>query len=397
MAVWHVLTGEYPPAIGGVADHACVVANGLADAGDEVHVWAPECGATRSTGQGRVYVHWLPGNFGARALNELSRHIADEDQILVEYVPHAFGFKSVNLGFCLWLRAHRNVAITVLFHEVAYALTLRHPMRYNALGIAHRVMAWIVGRSATRVFVTIPAWVRMLRPLLGREKSASIEVLTTHNLIPVVRDVSGVARLHDLYAPDGLLLGTFGTYGASLTPMLEYSVPHLLRAYPCTTALFLGRNGDCFKERLSRDHPDLRGRLFAPGVLTHEHLSRHLSACDILLQPYPDGATGRRSTLMGGLAHGRPIVTTTGALSEPYWAESDAVCTVPAANLAEFAALVGRLVADAGLREQLRSKAARFYAERFGLDHTITALRGSMSAAEAPASAVFDGRESLSV
>ena len=36
---WHILTGEYPPRPGGVADYTSQVAAGLAEAGDEVHVW----------------------------------------------------------------------------------------------------------------------------------------------------------------------------------------------------------------------------------------------------------------------------------------------------------------------------------------------------------------------
>ena len=38
---WVLITGEYPPAPGGVSDYSSMVARGLAEAGDEVHVWAP--------------------------------------------------------------------------------------------------------------------------------------------------------------------------------------------------------------------------------------------------------------------------------------------------------------------------------------------------------------------
>ena len=39
---WHILTGEYPPQPGGVSDYTRMVAEGLAAAGDEVVVWAPQ-------------------------------------------------------------------------------------------------------------------------------------------------------------------------------------------------------------------------------------------------------------------------------------------------------------------------------------------------------------------
>ena len=38
-------------------------------------------------------------------------------------------------------------------------------------------------------------------------------------------------------------------------------------------------------------------------------LSRHLQACDVLVQPYPEGITSRRTSAMAALAHGRAIVT----------------------------------------------------------------------------------------
>ncbi len=49
---WHIITGEYPPAIGGVSSYTQLVAEGLAAAGDAVHVWCPvkrkQAAATRT-------------------------------------------------------------------------------------------------------------------------------------------------------------------------------------------------------------------------------------------------------------------------------------------------------------------------------------------------------------
>ena len=41
MSVWHIVTSEYPPDVGGVSDYTRQVAEGLARMGDEVHVWCP--------------------------------------------------------------------------------------------------------------------------------------------------------------------------------------------------------------------------------------------------------------------------------------------------------------------------------------------------------------------
>ena len=40
-------------------------------------------------------------------------------------------------------------------------------------------------------------------------------------------------------------------------------------------------------------------------------LAEHVRACDVLVQPYPDGISSRRTSAMAGLALGVAVVTTT--------------------------------------------------------------------------------------
>ena len=107
-----IITGEYPPQSGGVADYTRLVARGLAAAGDEVHVWAPAVPGPEPDDPG-VTVHRLPGRFGPQGLAALDaglRRLPGPARILVQYVPHAFGWKAMNVPFCLWLRARRTSA-----------------------------------------------------------------------------------------------------------------------------------------------------------------------------------------------------------------------------------------------------------------------------------------------
>ena len=62
MTTWHVITGEFPPQGGGVSDYTRQLARGLAEAGDQVEIWAPPCvgpdeAPSDETG---VRVHRLP-------------------------------------------------------------------------------------------------------------------------------------------------------------------------------------------------------------------------------------------------------------------------------------------------------------------------------------------------
>ena len=117
----------------------------------------------------------------------------------------------------------------------------------------------------------------------------------------------------------------------------------------------------------------------APGALDAASLSRHLQACDLMLQPYADGVSCRRTSFMAGLAHGKAIVTTAGPSTESFWAGSGTaviVATDDAQALADAGAL---LLADTEKRRCLGIAAARLYRERFTVENTVSALREGMN------------------
>jgi len=103
----------------------------------------------------------------------------------------------------------------------------------------------------------------------------------------------------------------------------------------------------------------------------------HISACDLLLQPFPDGITTRRTSAMVGLAHGRAIVTNSGHLTEPLWSEHCAVAIAPPNDVASSAALARDLLGDTARREQLAKSGASLYADKFDIRHTIATLRAA--------------------
>jgi glycosyltransferase involved in cell wall biosynthesis len=94
-----------------------------------------------------------------------------------------------------------------------------------------------------------------------------------------------------------------------------------------------------------------------------------------MLQPYPDGATTRRGTLMAALAHGLPVVTTLGRLSESFWRESGAVAAVPAGDLPAVTRMVSELARHPERRHRIAGIARATYESRFSLPHVIDALR----------------------
>jgi glycosyltransferase involved in cell wall biosynthesis len=374
MRRWHIITGEYPPQPGGVSDYTGLVARELARAGDEVNVWAPQCTqlAAREAG---VRVHRLPGHFGPHSLAALDRALitGPNDRILVQYVPHAFGFKGMNLPFCGWLYARRRWNIDVMFHEVTFPRRTAQPLRHNLLGEVTALMARLVGRSAARLFVSSLAWEAILRPLVGQRKP--IEWLPVASTIPVIEDRCATKAIRASLAPGGQsVVGHLGTYGLGIRRYLEAALPELLRS-DHVTVILLGRNGAGLREAMVERRPDAADRVQAAGGLTARQLSLHLAACDLMLQPYPDGISTRRTSAMAALAHGRPVVSTIGRLTEPLWSESGALATVSVENSAALVATTKSLLEDGPERERLGLAARRLYQERFHIRHTIDSLR----------------------
>ena len=141
--------------------------------------------------------------------------------------------------------------------------------------------------------------------------------------------------------------------------------------------LLLGAGGEAFATRLLARHPQWRGRVHATGYLSPDLLDAHLTACDVLMQPYPDGITVRRTSAMAALARGRAVVTTTGHLTEPLWADQDAVALVDVADAARFTGEVERLLRDLPARRSLEARARAAYDAHFSVDRLIHTLRAA--------------------
>ena len=374
---WHLVTGEFPPVPGGVSDYTRAVAMGLAAAGDGVDVWCPAAAGPCDDPAG-VRVHRLPGHWtsGDTRLADAGLDAMPAPRhLLVQWVPHAFGRRSMNVGFCRWVRrrARRGDVVDLMVHEPFLSFG-EGPLRYDAVAAVHRVMAATLLGAARRVWVSIPAWAARLRPWsFGR--APAFCWLPVPSTLPVSGDQALVARVRDAVGGHGVLVGHFGTYDAPTRRQLQAIVPGLLRAAVGARLLMLGRGSDAASESLRRALPDLRDRIAGAGALGAAELSAHLQACDLMLQPYIDGASTRRTTLMAALAHGVPVVTTVGRLSEPFWRDSAAVVTAPAGDAAALVAAAATLAGDGDRRRRLAAAARRAYDARFALRHVIQALR----------------------
>lgn len=373
---WHLITGEFPPSPGGVSDYSLQIATGLAAAGDPVHVWCPnatgELPDTSPVEVHRVAGTWRPADL-ARLDSEMDATPSPR-RLLVQWVPHAYDRRSLNVGFCRWVRRRglRGDVVDLMVHEPFLAFR-EGGWRQDAAAAVHRLMAAMLLSVARRVWVAIPAWAARLRPwAFGRPLSFCW--LPVPSSIPVVSKPMAVESLRAALSGGQTLFGHFGTYGRESRVALMRIVPALFTREPDSAVLLLGRRSCDFAQQLRRELGPMGSRVHATGGLASHDLSVHLQACHVLIQPYPDGASARRSTLMAALAHGLPIVTTHGRLSEPLWGRSGAVTTVAAHDHDAIVAAASALAADRLHSQEQGRMARQLYHDRFDLRHSIQAL-----------------------
>ena len=375
---WHLIAGEYPPAPGGVSDYTRAIAVGLAAAGETVHVWCPGTEGLAHNPPG-VQVHRSAGRWTGSDLRRLDVEVDATPaprHLLVQWVPHAFGRRSMNVGFCRWIRtrARQGDIVDLVVHEPFLAFR-EGSIRQDGAAAVHRVMVALLLSAARRVWVAIPAWAELLKPwAFGRQ--VEFCWLPVPSNVPVVSDVERVARVRAQVSSDApLVVGHFSTYGRHIRRDLDAIVLPLLAALPDARLLLLGRGGEPVAAQLRTRLGADAFRVAATGPLDPDALSCQLQACDLLVQPYPDGASTRRGTLMAALAHGLPVVTTVGRLSEPFWNSSPAVSAVAAGDVEGLIHAVVALASDSPRRQRQSAAARETYAARFDVAHVILALR----------------------
>jgi glycosyltransferase involved in cell wall biosynthesis len=88
----------------------------------------------------------------------------------------------------------------------------------------------------------------------------------------------------------------------------------------------------------------LTERVLWTGFTESEQVSANLTATDICVLPYRDGASFRRGSFMAALAHGLPIVSARPRVPLPALIDGQNILLVPSEDLAATATAVEHLI-----------------------------------------------------
>lgn len=373
---WHIITCEYPPQTGGVSDHSFAIAQALAATGRTVHVWCPETENGNPLPRERVTVHRELGRFAPADLRRAGRMLdaySESKHVLVQWVPHGYGYRSLNVAFARWvadLGRRTNDELDLVVHEPYLAWSL-HPI-HLAGALVHRLMLVIAAFNAKRLWVTIPAWAHAVRGYVTSR--TPVRWLPVPSPFPVTHDDDAVnAMRHAIVTNGQSLVGHFGSYSPLVTRLLAPALDCVLERESVRVVL-MGHGGRAFADDFLSHRPQFAGRVVATGRLDAAALSLQIQTCDAMLQPYPDGVSSRRTTMVALLAHGKAIVTNDGDLTDDVWRTSGAVTLVSSPDPVALGDAMRALLDDRKQQTRLCDAATRLYDRLFDVRHAIAAM-----------------------
>ncbi|MBM2809931.1 MAG: glycosyl transferase group 1 [Chloroflexi bacterium] len=329
-----------------------------------------------SRDEGPTGVHTLTG-WGTGAIREIADVVRriEPDILHLQYQTGAFGMSPVINGLPLLLRtAGVRTPFVTTFHDMRapYLLPKAGVLRSSAVHL-------LMGSSRASIF-TDPDDLERAHP---RRLCAWVPIAP--NVRPTGAPNRAKARRRLGLATGDSVIAFYGFLNSSK------GVDTLLRAAArliCTDVqlrlMFVGeasgasdptnddtgRRADRLAESLG-----LVDRIVTTGPLPHAKLSEALSAADLAVLPYTDGASLRRGSLLTCFAHGLPVVTTrprqaatlrSEALVAPFWEPTslqidDSVASlVPAGDDAAVARAIFRLLNDPSAARALGSRAQAF-------------------------------------
>jgi glycosyltransferase involved in cell wall biosynthesis len=253
--------------------------------------------ALNRKGNAARLIDWAPGAVCTAALGS--------DVVAVPYNPFLYG----RWGFAPSLmrdvaRVRRRASrprVTLLVHETYVGIC---DWKSLLMGAWQRIQLWTLLVLADYAFASIETWAAKL----SRIRRTSH--LPSGSTLPDGRAARDEIRA-ELGISDHLVVATLSTgHPSHLTSYVASALRRIAAAGTPTTFLQLGATASAV-DGIPAGMPVIR-----PGRLPPERLAASLAAADVLLTPFEDGVSTRRTSFIAGLQQGVAVVGTTGALTD---------------------------------------------------------------------------------
>lgn len=352
-----IISPEYPPDRGGIADHTQRLARMLSGSCNVSILTSKN--ESRPTG-GDVHAE-IEDWSDMDALYVAMEGIQHVDVVIWQYVPHMYGHGGVNLKLpraLLMLQKHHRPQI-VLAHEIAAPYSAWPHRMYYAW--AHRSQWRRMVNIADSIGISTEAWLnewRQLRPDAA-DKMFLAPSPSNIDVAEVSSDHRQAWRTANGLKPDTRVLGYFGTVSDAKQFHWVTEAWQAAQAGGPTALVVIGGKPEFTPPS------GLAGLYRETGYLAAEEASKAIQALDVLALPFVDGASERRGSFMAGLIHGCPVVSTLGHNTGATLRAADWFAGVPVEEPEAFSKAVADLLGNKSTAADMGRRAAEYYARHY--------------------------------
>ncbi len=346
-----LVTGEYPPRIGGVGDHVVRLAAALEGRGVACHV-ATE---TRLVDEPAARVHAVGSRYPLQALLgtlRIARRVRP-DVVHLHFQAGAFARPGelVILTRLLRTLAHASRQ-AVTFHD------LLQPYLFPKAGSLRGRIVRSLARSADSA-IYVDEMDRRRAGAWGSGERNSFWIPAGPTIEPPadVGDRLAAREALGLRGED-FIVGFFGfrQHNKGIGVLADaLRRPELIG--PRTLLALIGAAAPPTGARRAETPVPQQTfdgvRLVDSGAQAPAVISRWLMACDVIALPFLDGLSARRGSYMNAVAHGVPVVTTRPPVAEAVAVGADETMFVPPDNAAALAVALAEIRDDPARRREL--------------------------------------------
>ncbi len=349
-----IVTGEYPPMIGGVGAYSHILAKELVRQGHTVSIFSSPGAESQDS---HIKVCNNDGTWGISSLNSIRKWATLEQLDIIN-----LQFQTAAFGMSPWIHflpdGMGKIPVVTTFHD------LRYPYLFPKAG---KLRNWIVmrlARASTGVIVT------------NHEDQMKLQSINNTTIIPIGSNILSrlpinfdVQQWREIAgAKNGdFLLGYFGLFNRSK------GLDHLLRSMaglrdaniPVRLVMIGGGTGAsdptnaAYMDEMNQQIEALGLKTFVQqtGYVDDETVGAYLSACDAVALPFTDGASYRRGSLMAAIHYGRAIVTTRPHVLIETFRDGENLLMVKADDTPALEVGIRQLYEAPDLREKLKQGA----------------------------------------
>lgn len=263
-----------------------------------------------------------------------------EQAVILQYNPFAWG----RLGFApdlirmvKRLKVKRpELTLSVMVHETFVPENISFKFRIMNLWQKRQYFKLLNCSDVT--FVSIEAWTR---DEIRRRPQSKVVHLPVGSSIPVSNACRSSLRARYGITDSDLLFCVFG--GAHPSKLFDWVGKAVKRVQEKLSGrnvavLHVGGDGERVKEAIGLEC------VVSTGWLTPLEAANALASSDMMLTPFLDGISTRRSSVMSSLSQGTAVASTIGHNTDSVWREKEAsgIFLSPAGNESSFVEMVER-------------------------------------------------------